>query len=71
MPTQGWVESSFYNFDALFQPQQHPARDAQDTFFLKDPVSANSDMFPMDYVERVKTMHETGGIGSIGWRYDW
>ena len=26
--------SSFWNFDALFQPQQHPARDAHDTFFL-------------------------------------
>lgn len=26
---------SFWNFDALFQPQQHPARDAHDTFFLK------------------------------------
>ena len=25
---------SFWNFDALFQPQQHPARDAHDTFFL-------------------------------------
>jgi len=27
--------SSFWNFDALFQPQQHPARDSHDTFFLK------------------------------------
>lgn len=34
MPTNNYVESSFWNFDALFQPQQHPARDAQDTFFL-------------------------------------
>ncbi len=34
MPTDRWVESSFWNFDALFQPQQHPARDAHDTFFL-------------------------------------
>jgi phenylalanyl-tRNA synthetase alpha subunit len=34
MPTDKWVESSFWNFDALFQPQQHPARDAHDTFFL-------------------------------------
>ena len=28
------VPCSFWNFDALFQPQQHPARDAHDTFFL-------------------------------------
>lgn len=34
MPTNRYVESSFWNFDALFQPQQHPARDMQDTFFL-------------------------------------
>ena len=27
--------SSFWNFDALFQPQQHPARDSHDTFFLQ------------------------------------
>lgn len=33
MPTNNFVESSFWNFDALFQPQQHPARDAHDTFF--------------------------------------
>ena len=35
MPTNNFVESSFWNFDALFQPQQHPARDAHDTFFVK------------------------------------
>lgn len=34
MPTNNYVQSSFWNFDALFQPQQHPARDAHDTFFL-------------------------------------
>ena len=34
MSTNNYVESSFWNFDALFQPQQHPARDAHDTFFL-------------------------------------
>ena len=35
MPTNNFVESSFWNFDALFQPQQHPARDLHDTFFIK------------------------------------
>jgi len=35
MPTNNFVESSFWNFDALFQPQQHPARDQHDTFFLQ------------------------------------
>ena len=40
MPTNNYIESSFWNFDALFQPQQHPARDAHDTFFLKGNVKS-------------------------------
>mmetsp|Transcript_19431 Transcript_19431/g.26676 ORF Transcript_19431/g.26676 Transcript_19431/m.26676 type:complete len:506 (-) Transcript_19431:321-1838(-) len=68
MPTDKWVESSFWNFDSLFQPQSHPARDAHDTFFIKEPASTVS--VPEDYYERVKTMHESGGAGSIGYRYD-
>ena len=66
MPTNKWVESSFWNFDSLFQPQSHPARDAHDTFFMKDPKLANG--CPEDYYERVKTTHEDGGSsGSIGY----
>lgn len=34
MPTSTFVESGFWCFDALFVPQQHPARDLQDTFYL-------------------------------------
>lgn len=37
MQTDRYVESSFWNFDALFQPQAHPARDAHDTFFVSNP----------------------------------
>jgi phenylalanyl-tRNA synthetase alpha chain len=33
------VESEFYNFDALNVPKDHPARDMQDTFWLK-PLSS-------------------------------
>ncbi|KAG7353574.1 phenylalanyl-tRNA synthetase subunit alpha [Nitzschia inconspicua] len=68
MPTNKWVESSFWNFDSLFQPQSHPARDAHDTFFIKEPAQTVS--VPEEYYERVKTMHEIGGAGSIGYRYD-
>jgi phenylalanyl-tRNA synthetase alpha chain len=32
------IESAFWNFDALFQPQDHPARDMQDTFYMRDPA---------------------------------
>uniref|UniRef100_A0A914NKF7 phenylalanine--tRNA ligase n=2 Tax=Meloidogyne TaxID=189290 RepID=A0A914NKF7_MELIC len=69
MPTNKFVESSFWNFDALFQPQQHPARDSHDTFFLTEP--AISTEFPKDYVERVKKVHSEGGYGSLGYKYDW
>ena len=41
MPANNFVESSFWNFDALFQPQQHPARDAHDTFFISDPATSD------------------------------
>lgn len=69
MPTNQWVESSFWNFDTLYQPQQHPARDAHDTFFVNSP--ARTQDLPMDYVARVKKMHEEGNGDSTGWRYDW
>merc|ERR1712050_157768 len=49
MPTNNFVESSFWNFDSLFQPQQHPARDAHDTFFISDP--AETTIFPEEYLE--------------------
>ncbi|XP_031278585.1 phenylalanine--tRNA ligase alpha subunit, cytoplasmic isoform X1 [Pistacia vera] len=69
MPTNNYVESSFWNFDALFQPQQHPARDSHDTFFLQEPSTTRE--LPEDYVERVKRVHEVGGYGSRGYGYDW
>jgi len=69
MPANNFVESSFWNFDALFQPQQHPARDAHDTFFISDP--ATSDRFPTDYKERVEKVHSEGGFGSQGYGYKW
>ncbi|CAH0674171.1 unnamed protein product [Spodoptera exigua] len=69
MPTNQYIESSFWNFDALFQPQQHPARDAHDTFFMSSP--ATTTQFPMEYLERVKKVHSEGGYGSQGYRYDW
>lgn len=66
MPTSKWVESSFWNFDALFQPQSHPARDAHDTFFMKSPAACNS--VPEDYYAVVQKTHEDGGnTGSIGY----
>ncbi|KAH9579005.1 Phenylalanyl-tRNA synthetase [Trypanosoma melophagium] len=56
METNHWVESSFWNFDALFIGQNHPARDVQDTFFVLKP--ATSKLNHRDVVDRVRQMHE-------------
>jgi phenylalanyl-tRNA synthetase alpha chain len=64
------VESAFFNFDALFQPQDHPARELQDTFYLNNPKVAR--LPDRDRVMAVKATHENGGdSGSLGWRYNW
>lgn len=65
-----WVESSFWDFDALFQPQDHPARDMQDTFYVKRPAKTK---LPDDaLVEHIRATHENGGgTGSTGWGYRW
>ncbi|WP_440953350.1 phenylalanine--tRNA ligase subunit alpha [Methanococcoides sp. FTZ1] len=61
------VQSSFWNFDALFQPQDHPAREMQDTFHL----STRSEL-PEEYKDGIKDMHENGGdIDSTGWGGTW
>lgn len=65
-----YVESSFWDFDALFQPQDHPARDMQDTFYIGRP--AQCQLPDEDLVKRVGETHRNGGdTGSVGWRYDW
>lgn len=63
------VELAFWNFDALFQPQDHPAREMHDTFYLAYPSVGR---LPEKFVEPVKRSHEFGGdTGSRGWRYKW
>ncbi|CUA70087.1 phenylalanyl-tRNA synthetase alpha chain [Rhizoctonia solani] len=69
MPTSQFVESGFWNFDTLFVPQQHPARDLQDTFYLSDPAESHAP--PKDYYETVARTHEHGEFGSIGYRTPW
>src|SRR2546425_12727981 len=63
-----FVLSAFWNFDALFQPQDHPARDQLDTFYLSKP--ATMPLADEGIVRRVAEAHETGGAtGGTGWRY--
>jgi len=64
------VESAFWDFDALFQPQDHPAREMQDTLYVNRPKEAG--LPDQSLVEEIKRVHEDGGeTGSIGWRYKW
>lgn len=65
-----YVESSFWNCDALFIPQDHPAKGLHDIFYLKKP---NKAMLPtQDLVSKVKATHEGGWVTeSEGWGGDW
>ena len=60
--------TSFWNFDALFQPQDHPTRDMHDTFFIKDVKGKLPDQ---SLVNKVRKAHESGFDKSKGWKYSW
>ncbi|HEU4606030.1 MAG TPA: phenylalanine--tRNA ligase subunit alpha [Nitrososphaera sp.] len=52
------VQSGFWNFDALFTPQDHPAREMQDTFY----VSGQRQAIPAtgDQKRKVAEVHKKG-----------
>ena len=56
------VEAEFWNFDVLFQPQDHPAREIHDTFFVVNKAVVD---VPSEAFERVRRIHEAG------WKYSW
>lgn len=65
------IELAFVNFDMLFQPQDHPARDMQDTFYLKNPKRGRIE-YPKKIIYQVKQTHEDGWVtGSSGWGGEW
>lgn len=61
-----YVESAFWNMDALFIPQDHPARDMQDTFYCKKPSKIEVDE---NLIKKIAGVHERGIDGSKGWGY--
>jgi phenylalanyl-tRNA synthetase alpha chain len=64
------IETEFWNFDALFQAQDHPSRDWAQTYTLKSPKHGG--LPGKKIVERVKATHENGWkTGSTGWGYKW
>ena len=55
------VQSGFWNFDALFTPQDHPAREMQDTFYISgqsQPVPASKEQ-----IAKVSAVHKAGWGG--------
>lgn len=57
------TQPSFWNFDALFTPQDHPAREMQDTFYIKGKT-AEKFASPAQ-MKNVAQAHKKG------WKYDW
>jgi phenylalanyl-tRNA synthetase alpha chain len=63
------LQSSFWNFDALFTAQDHPVREMQDTFFLSR--KQGGELPNKKVIKAVKESHEKGIDGSKGWQYLW
>jgi phenylalanyl-tRNA synthetase alpha chain len=62
------VENEFWDMDALFMPQFHPARNIHDVYFVKHPKVSKQIEEP--FGRRVAATHRNGGrTGSTGWRY--
>lgn len=60
------IQSSFWNFDALFIPQDHTARDMQDTFYVSTKNKLEPDLpHDEDLIKRVASVHQQN------WQYIW
>ena len=65
-----YVQPAFWNLDVLYTPQDHPARDLQDTFYLEHPASIRIEDEAL--VAQVRDIQEHGGdTGSTGWGGTW
>ena len=58
-----YVQSAFWNFDALFTPQDHAARDMQDTFYLTDKI--------IPKLTNNKLVKNVADAHLKGWKYSW
>ncbi len=62
------VENEFWDMDALYMPQFHPARNIHDVYFVKEPAACREIESP--FGKNVAAAHKDGGkTGSTGWRY--
>jgi phenylalanyl-tRNA synthetase alpha chain len=62
------VEAAFFNFDALYTPQDHPAREQDGIYYIKNTQPANLAQYKKT-IQNVKATHENGDhTGSTGWQ---
>ncbi|MBN1160146.1 MAG: phenylalanine--tRNA ligase subunit alpha [Candidatus Diapherotrites archaeon] len=63
-----WVETAFWCMDSMWIPQDHPAREVQDTFYLP----GKGKLPDKKLVAAVKEVQENGGnTGSTGYQTPW
>ena len=62
------VELSFFNNDALYMPQDHPARGIHDIYYVKEPKYGNLERYKKILAEVKKTQENGGKSGSTGWQ---
>jgi len=58
------VDVELFNFDLLFQAQDHPAREIHDTLRIREPKTTSIEAYA-DLIKRVAKVHEKG------WGYRW
>jgi phenylalanyl-tRNA synthetase alpha chain len=58
-----YIQSAFWNFDALFTPQDHAARDMQDTFYLSEKIKPK--LGNKNLIKKIADTHRQG------WKDSW
>ena len=58
-----YIQSAFWNFDALFTPQDHAARDMQDTFYLSEKIKPK--IGNKNLIKKIADTHRHG------WKDSW
>ncbi|HEX2487508.1 MAG TPA: phenylalanine--tRNA ligase subunit alpha [Nitrososphaeraceae archaeon] len=58
-----FIQSAFWNFDALFTPQDHAARDMQDTFYLSEKITTK--LGNKNLIKKIANTH------ILGWKDSW
>ncbi|HEX6647222.1 MAG TPA: phenylalanine--tRNA ligase subunit alpha [Nitrososphaeraceae archaeon] len=58
-----FIQSAFWNFDALFTPQDHAARDMQDTFYLSQKIKTQ--LGNKNLIKKIADTHIQG------WKNSW